>query len=51
MAMPQIATDTERHPPESHERGANGVPAIHIPTDDPAEALRFCRGSAATWPG
>jgi polyisoprenyl-phosphate glycosyltransferase len=38
MAMPQIATDTERH-----QRGANGVPAIHIPTDDPAEALRFCR--------
>jgi polyisoprenyl-phosphate glycosyltransferase len=36
--MPQIATDTERH-----QRDANGVPAIHIPTDDPAEALRFCR--------
>src|SRR5215218_2589242 len=43
MAMPQIATDTKRHPPELHQRGANGVPAINIPTDDPAAALQFCR--------
>jgi dolichol-phosphate mannosyltransferase len=38
MAMPQIASDTELH-----RRGANGVPAIPIPTDDPEAALRFCR--------
>jgi polyisoprenyl-phosphate glycosyltransferase len=43
MAMPQIATDTERHLPDLRQRGAGGVPAITIPTDDPAAALRFCR--------
>ena len=43
MAMPQIASDTERHQPDLHRRGANGVPAIPIPTDDPEAALRFCR--------
>jgi polyisoprenyl-phosphate glycosyltransferase len=43
MAMPQIATDTERHLPDLHQRGAGGVPAIVIPTDDPVAALRFCR--------
>src|SRR5215208_6800332 len=43
MAMPQIETDTERRQLDLHQRGANGVPAITIPTDDPAAALRFCR--------
>jgi polyisoprenyl-phosphate glycosyltransferase len=43
MAMPQLATDLERHLPDLHRRGANGVPAITIPIDDPAAALRFCR--------
>jgi dolichol-phosphate mannosyltransferase len=41
--MPQIATDTERHRLDLHQRGANGVPAITIPTDDPVAALEFCR--------
>ena len=43
MAMPQIATDTERRQPDLHQRGANSMPAIAIPTDDPEAALRFCR--------
>jgi glycosyltransferase involved in cell wall biosynthesis len=43
MAMPQTVSDTERHQLDLHKRGANGVPAIPIPTDDPEAALRFCR--------
>jgi dolichol-phosphate mannosyltransferase len=43
MAMPHIVSDTERRPPDLRRRGANGVPAPHIPTDDPDAALRFCR--------
>jgi glycosyltransferase involved in cell wall biosynthesis len=43
MAMPQIVNDTERRQPDLRKRGANGVPAIPIPTDDPEAALRFCR--------
>jgi polyisoprenyl-phosphate glycosyltransferase len=41
--MPQIASDTELDQLELRERGASGVPAIAIPTDDPEAALRFCR--------
>jgi dolichol-phosphate mannosyltransferase len=43
MAMPQTVIDTGRHQPDLHQRGANGVPAITIPTDDAEAALRFCR--------
>ena len=38
--MPQIVSDTERRQPDLRKRGANGVPPISIPTDDPEAALR-----------